>query len=144
MQRDVQEFMKRLKARRQRLTTQRKKIVGKIFSTHGHFSADDILHELRKDGYRASRATVYRTLALLTECNLLETIDIEKGYKLYEHVLGHRHHDHLICTKCGRIVEFSNDALEDLQNEISRRMDFRPISHSLKIYGVCSKCRQER
>jgi len=144
LQRDVQEFINRLKSRGQRLTRQRKKIVEKVFSTHGHFSAEDLLGELRKDGYRASRATVYRTLALLTDCNLLEAIDFGQNCQLYEHVLGHRHHDHLICMKCGRVVEFSNDVLENLQNEISRSMDFKPISHSLKIYGICSKCKRKR
>ena len=133
-----------LKEARYRLTKPRMAIV-RVLERCEHGLSPEKVHQRAMGIHPAlGLVTVYRTLALLTECHLLETIDIEKGYKLYEHVLGHRHHDHFICTKCGHIVEFSNDALEDLQNEISRKIDFRPISHSLKIYGVCSKCRQEQ
>ena len=82
-------------------------IFEKAFETHEHFSAEKLYEWLRQeDGPKVSRATVYRTLDMLERGGFIESLDVGRGELVYEHVLGHKHHDHLVCTECGRIEEF--------------------------------------
>lgn len=137
-----------LRGRDLRLTTQRAEILRAIFATHRHVTAEELYEMLRADQQtrklRISRATVYRTLALLAEGGFIETLDLGRdGGTLYEHVLGHEHHDHMVCTRCGRIIEFHDDELEALQDRIVKRHEFTAESHRLNIYGMCQRCAQK-
>ncbi len=140
MEEGVAVFEEFLRKKGLKSTRQRRLVVERVFSTHTHFSAEGLFELLRKEDESISKATVYRTLALLTESRLLEPIDFGKGYKYYEHVLGHSHHDHLVCIRCGRIKEFEDDTIEEIQVDVSRKMRFKPMSHSLKIFGSCRRC----
>jgi len=138
IRRSFQEFLRK---RSLKLTTQRDRIFTRAFATHDHFSAETIYGWLRESsGPRVSRATVYRTLGLLVEGGFLEAFDPGSGELLYEHVLGHRHHDHLVCVSCGRIQEFYEREIERLQESAAAKKGFRIHYHNLRIFGTCSSC----
>jgi Fur family ferric uptake transcriptional regulator len=126
-----------------KLTRQRQAVVNEIFSDNGHFEAEELVERLKKTRTRVSRATVYRTLELLQECQLVEKLDFGTPRSFYEHVFPGQHHDHLICTRCGNVIEFHNDRLEALQQDICANFDFHESHHSLRIFGLCSKCHQQ-
>lgn len=133
-------FLDYLAHRKLKLTRQRLAVVNEIFSDNGHFEAEELVERLKNKRMRVSRATVYRTLELLRECQLVEKLDFGSPRSFYEHVAPGEHHDHLICTECGTVIEFHNDRLETLQDEICRNFDFHESHHSLRIFGLCSKC----
>ena len=89
------------------------------------------------------RGAASRTLALLVQAGLLDEHDFERGHKLYERATNRAHHDHLICVSCSRIVEFHNDAIEELQEQVARDHDFEMVSHTHQIFGFCPRCRRE-
>ena len=128
-----------------KLTTQRRRIFDRAFETHEHFTAEQLYDWLREeDGASVSRATVYRTLAMLVEGDFLESLEAGRGELLYEHVLGHRHHDHIVCLDCGRIEEFVDERIEELQMEACKRKGFTLVHHSLRLEGYCKACAQKR
>ncbi|MEE8395707.1 MAG: transcriptional repressor [bacterium] len=134
-------FFTFLAGRKLKLTRQREAVVGEIFSGEGHFEAEEVVERLKAARQRVSRATVYRTLELLRECQLVAKLDFGEEGPLYEHLHLGEHHDHLICTVCGRVIEFHNDRLEKLQKTICREYDFLESRHSLRIFGTCGRCR---
>lgn len=123
-----------------RWTSQRELIVQKALETHEHFTAEELLDRCRKVDSKVSRATVYRTLAVLEKANFVEGLDTGDGGRKFEHVIGHEHHDHMVCSKCGSIFEFHDEELERRQVAAARRLGFRIEHHSLRIYGTCKKC----
>jgi Fur family ferric uptake transcriptional regulator len=134
-----------LSERSLKLTTQRKRVFDRAFATHEHFSAETLYLWLkREDGPSVSRATVYRTLGLLVEGGFLESLDTGQGELLYEHVLGHTHHDHLVCVDCGRIEEFREPRIEELQQEACARKGFKLLHHNLRLFGTCPACTKKR
>ena len=106
----------------------------------GHFSAERLLALSKKADRTISKATVYRTLALLKDGKILEEHDFGDGHKLYERAQGRRHHDHFVCIRCGKILEFENDQIERLQDTEAKRLDFKVVYHSLKLFGFCREC----
>lgn len=130
-----------LRRRALKLTPQRARIFERAYATHDHFSAETLYAWLREEaGPDVSRATVYRTLSLLVEGGFLESLDAGQGELLYEHVLGHKHHDHLVCVECGRIEEFTDERIEALQEEAAQRKGFVLLSHNLRLFGLCGPC----
>ena len=122
-------------------TAQRMKIVKRAFALRKHFSADDLYHILRREKTDVSKATVYRTLKLLVEANFLDALEIgSRQAKFYEPVHGREHHDHMICLKCGLIVEFTDRTIESLQQKAAAKSKFRVLSHTLKLFGLCLSC----
>ena len=121
-----------------RWTNQRKLIAKTAFSSHEHFSAEELLDMCRKKDRGVSRATVYRTLSMLESAGFVEGLDIGNGSRRFEHVLGHEHHDHMICTVCGKIIEFLDDALEARQEAVAAKHGFRIKSHQLSMFGLCN------
>jgi Fur family ferric uptake transcriptional regulator len=131
-----------LKSHDFKLTNQRLKIIETIFETRDHFTADDLYDLLRGRGENVSKATVYRTLSLLCEGGIIESQDFGRGPLHYEAKLGEKHHDHLICTSCSKVVEFRMPELDDLQQKVARNRGFTIDSRSLRIFGICKKCRE--
>ncbi len=127
-----------------RVTRQRLMVLELAWSTHGHFTAEQMYGWVRERGSGASRATVYRTLSLLVEGDFLSALERGHGQVLYEHILGHQHHDHMICLDCGLIMEFHNESIERLQEEVAREHAFELSSHSLTLEGHCANCRAAR
>jgi Fur family ferric uptake transcriptional regulator len=133
-------FEKFVRSKGLKLTSQRRRILKKVFSNHRHFTADEVHDMFKRTRDRISRATVYRTLALLVEGGFLDVLDLGGDRKYYEHILGHEHHDHIVCLSCERIVEFQEPLIEKLQEEVARRLGFRISSHSLRLFGYCAEC----
>jgi Fur family ferric uptake transcriptional regulator len=130
-----------LKKRAQKLTLQRQRIFERAFATHEHFSADRLYAWLQAEqGPAVSRATVYRTLSLLVAGGFLASFDPGGGELVYEHVLGHRHHDHMVCLECGRIEEFLEPRIEELQRAVCQRKGFDLSHHSMRLFGTCHAC----
>ncbi|WP_437729174.1 Fur family transcriptional regulator [Sorangium sp. So ce861] len=108
----------------------------------GHFSVDDLLKELRERGVTdVHTSTVYRVLPLLVEVGLLQMTLVSAGDGArYERAFEREHHDHLICTRCGKIVEFEVEAIEALQREVAERFGFRLTDHVHELLGTCKDC----
>ncbi|MBK6940948.1 MAG: transcriptional repressor [Planctomycetes bacterium] len=124
-------------------TAQRLKIVKRAFSMPKHFAAEDLYLVLRREKTYVSKATVYRTLKLLVDAHFLDELEIgARKAKFYEPVHGREHHDHMICLRCGDILEFSDDEIETKQQEAATRHKFRLLSHSLKMFGLCKECEE--
>src|SRR5690349_2063716 len=102
-----------------RLTPERNTVVEEVFASHDHFDADQLVNRLaqRTDGSRVSRATVYRTLVELVKAGLLRTVARTNDREVYEHDYGYPQHDHLICKKCGTLIEFKNTRLAPFLEE---------------------------
>lgn len=123
-----------------RSTEQRKVIVETFFKAPHHISIEELLAEVRKDDPRVGYATVYRTLKLLTECGVAFERKFGDGLTRYELADESSHHDHLICVECGKIVEFEEPKIEELQERIAARYGFVLKTHKHEMYGSCSDC----
>src|SRR3954463_843436 len=125
-----------------RITSQRQVIVDTVFGTEEHFTAEQLLEWSRSKDPSISRATVYRTLPLLTESGLVREMDFGKDRKIYDpNYAEHPNHRHIICVDCDKIVEFENEQLERLEEEISRELGFRLKSQRLQITAACEVLR---
>ena len=134
-------FEKFLRSKSLKLTSQRYEIFERAAQLNTHFSAEELVGSFRRRKQRPSKATIYRTLSLLTECAVLDSHDIHSNSStIYEFVWGRPHHDHLICVSCSKIIEFFSQDIEDHQDEVAKNHDFHPTFHSQKIYGICSEC----
>lgn len=121
-------------------TRQRSLIVETFFANDGHLSVEELWGKVRDADARVSVATVYRTMKLLSESGLAHARNFGDGQTRYEAAVGRHHHDHLICTNCGTIVEFENDRIEAMQDAVARRHGFRVVSHKMELYGLCKNC----
>ena len=125
-----------LKASRQRDT-----IADVFFTTGGHLRVDELLQQVRAIDPRISQATVYRTMKLLTDCGLAEARHFLDGQTRYERSdSAVQHHDHLIYTACGQIVEFVDKTIEALQERVARAHGFNVTHHKMELYGLCPSC----
>lgn len=140
MKDEEKKFREYLRLKGLKFTPQRELILREAFSTHDHFEVDDLFVKLYRKNTGISRATVYRTLNLLVQGGLLRQVISGERHSHYEHTLGHRHHDHLVCLGCGRVIEFSNGRIEGLQDEVCKKQNFEPRSHRLQIDGFCQDC----
>ncbi|MBN1916375.1 MAG: transcriptional repressor [Verrucomicrobia bacterium] len=126
-----------------RCTPQRQAVFEELTRLGGHVSADMLAERFRRRRGRAalSRATVYRTLALLQQCGLVREVLFTESHSHYEAVTSHEHHEHMVCTACGRAIEFDDSDLERVLAKAARAKDFSLISHRIEIYGLCDRCR---
>lgn len=136
-------FTEFLKSNKLRVTQERFILFEEIMKGSGHFDADELYTQIRSKGLKTSRATVYNTLDILVECGLISKYRFGDSHSRYEKAFGRPRHDHLICLKCGEIIEVMNPELERMQEEICRKNDFTYQSSTLQIFGHCSAC-QER
>jgi len=126
-----------------RFSAPQKELVSHIFARHKHFDTNELLDDLREAGRAVSRATVYRTLKLLVDAGLLRKIEIGPR-TVFDHDYGYPAHDHLVCTQCGIMIEFLNDKLDDVLQEVASEHRFQTEGRSLVIRGVCSNCNAAR
>jgi len=138
-------FTEFLQARGKRITRQRRVIVDHVASHHEHFDAEQLLGDLRKtrEGARASRPTIYRTLSEMVDAGLLKTMVLD-GRTVYEHDYGYPQHDHLYCTGCRQLIEFSSDEVAKICDAVAAEHRFRAQSHRLLVMGLCFDCRPSR
>jgi Fur family transcriptional regulator, ferric uptake regulator len=123
-------------------TRQRDVILDAFLSSDRHMSIEDLYLKLRVKNPRIGYATVYRTLKLFAESGIAREIQFGDGQTRYEHVAEGEHHDHLVCTRCGAIIEFENETIERLQDEVANSLGFIIETHKLELYGTCAKCRK--
>ena len=121
---------------------QRELVAEVFFATGGHLAVEELIQRVRAADPRVSVATVYRTMKLLAECGLAVARQFDGGQTRYEPGVGRAHHDHLICTACGEIVEFANPRIEALQARVASSHGFEVQSHKLELYGRCARCRR--
>lgn len=127
----------------QRFTEQQKDMVNYIFSQHNHFDAEQLIEDMKRHGFRVSRATIYRTLAKLVDAGLLRRLEI--GPRMfYEHDYGYPQHEHLYCQKCHKMIEFQESTIESVIADVCRQHNFQMSGHSFIIHGVCSECNRAR
>src|SRR3990167_7209227 len=136
-------FKEYLTSRKLKLTAERQVILDRVFENHKHFEADELLVDLRLNDMKISKATIYRTLALLVKSGLLREVIFGERHAHYEHVYGHEHHDHLVCNNCGKIIEFTEHRIEKFQEVVCRMYKFKADSHRLQIQGLCEDCREK-
>jgi Fur family ferric uptake transcriptional regulator len=136
----LERFERFLAKRDLRLTEARAAIVEAALARHGHYPIEELIADLKARGIRGSKATVYRTLPLLAEAGILEPAIVAGDSKAYETTFGRDHHDHLICARCGKVVEFGFEAFEILQKEVAGRYGFRLETHHHELVGTCPEC----
>jgi Fur family ferric uptake transcriptional regulator len=137
-------FKEHLRLQRLKSTTQRDTIVRAFLETQRHVSVEELYTEVRKRNPRIGYATVYRTMKLLEEAGIAHTRRFGNTKEtLYELAAGRSHHDHLICERCGRIVEFVNPEVERIQDRIASRYGFTLSRHRHELYGVCPDCQSQ-
>ena len=138
-----QRFLHFLESRHLRVTLQRKAIIDTVFETEEHFTAEQLLEWSRQRDKSVSRATVYRTLPLLTESGLVREMDFGKDYKFYDpNYADHPNHSHIICQDCDKIVEFESDKIARLEDEISQRLGFAVKTQRLQITATCEELKR--
>jgi len=125
------------------VTEQREQVAQVILSSNAHLSADDIERELKERGAHVGKATVYRTLDLLVESGMISQRDFDEGFRRFERARGRQHHEHLICLRCGKVIEFVNERLERMKALIADEYGFRHSHHRLEIFGTCPECQQQ-
>ena len=123
-------------------TPQRRLIVDVFFKSGEHLSTEELYDQVRAVDEGVGQATVYRTLKLLCEANLAREMHFGDGTARYEPIADDSHHDHLICTACGRNQEFVDEDIERRQEELAARYGFVLTSHRMYLYGVCDNCRK--
>ncbi len=125
-----------------RHTAQRDLILEIFLRTEDHLSSEDLYWLVQKEDESIGHTTVYRTLKLLTEAGLAREVRFGDGKTYYEHHFNHAHHDHMICTECGMVIEFFSEKLEAAQEAVADKYNFKPTHHSLRILGVCRECQK--
>lgn len=125
-----------------RLTAPRRAIVEAVLARAGHFAIEDLVADLRAHGVAASKATVYRSLPLLTAAGIVSAAVLSGEERTYERAVGREHHDHLICRGCGKVIEFEYEAIEVLQRELAARYGFTLEGHLHQLIGRCAACRE--
>jgi Fur family ferric uptake transcriptional regulator len=134
-------FRNCIKEKGLRNTRQREEILDAFLSSKEHITVEELFNSLKKKNPGIGYATVHRNLSLLCECGLADEIKIGAQKARYERKFGKKHHDHLICTKCGRFIEVHDDKIERLQEKLAEANDFTPLRHKLEIYGICKNCK---
>ena len=139
VQERLDDFIRRNGLRR---TGQRDMIIKSVFSQDDHFTAEELFDRVRKSSSDISRATVYRTLGLLVEADLLREIDLGENQTTYDpNFLDKPSHNHLVCIDCGRVLEFEDAQIDLLNDSVTRRLGFRPVRQTLKIEASCEQLR---
>jgi Fur family ferric uptake transcriptional regulator len=119
---------------------QRKEILDIFLKIDRHLTAAQLYKIAQKKYPGVGYATIYRALKLFCECGLCRELKFGDGTARYEHLYGHKHHDHLICTRCGKFVEVVDAEIERLQEGLAKQHGFYPQGHRMELYGVCKKC----
>jgi Fur family ferric uptake transcriptional regulator len=124
-----------------RATKQREEILECFLAVRGHITSDELYQQVRERAPHIGFTTVYRTMKLLCDAGLVSERQFGDGATRYE--IAHEHHDHLVCLRCGKIVEFECSMIEATQIEIAARYGFRVLRHRHELYGHCGACRSQ-
>jgi Fur family ferric uptake transcriptional regulator len=136
-------FLKHIQKQGLKRTAQRDLILEVFLRTEGHVSGEDLYRLVNEQDPTVGQTTVYRTVRLLTEAGLAREVRFGDGRAHYEHNYKHEHHDHMICSDCGKIIEFYSPELEAIQEKMAAKHKFELTSHLLRMIGVCADCRRQ-
>lgn len=136
-------FLEHIQKSGLRKTAQRDLILEIFLKTEDHLTSEDLYRLVQKDDPTVGHTTVYRTLKLLTEAGLAREVRFGDNKTYYEHHYEHEHHDHMICTECGKVIEFFSPEIEEMQDVAADKFGFFPTHHSLRIWGYCDQCQQK-
>ena len=139
----IEELKKIVKQKGLKYTEQREIVLSILLQADGHLTAEEVYNQIKKDypNSNVGIATVYRALSFLEEVDLITSITFGTDGKKYESN-AKSHHDHLICTSCGKIIEFMDDEIEKRQDKIAKKNKFKITSHSMQLYGTCETCQE--
>ncbi len=137
-------FSQYLEKKGQRKTPERFAILEEIYSQNDHFDIDALFLMMQSKKYQVSRATLYNTIELLLECNLVIKHQFGGNIARFEKAFECIQHDHLICSTCGSVTEFCDPRMKEIQNMASELMEFDITSHALYFYGTCKSCKQQQ
>jgi Fur family ferric uptake transcriptional regulator len=140
IKKDLSYILNSLKEKGIKLTSQRKIILDIFLKLGGHVSVEEIFHEIRKRKKNIGLATIYRTFSLLKNVGLVSQREFGDGISRFEVVSSH--HDHLICQKCGKVIEFKDERIEEIQEEVAKKFGFILISHRHELIGICPDCKK--
>ena len=124
-----------------KITTQRRTVLNVFLECNSHVSVEELYSIVSEQDPKIGLATIYRTLALLTKSGLALEMDFGDGQKRYESSFMSAHHDHMVCTECGKIIEFNHPLIEKYQEEIAIQNGFKITSHKLDLFGHCNNCK---
>ena len=133
-------FLEHIQKAGLRRTGQRDLILETFLNTEEHLTSEDLYWLVSKEDPSIGHTTVYRTLKLLTEAGLAREVRFGDNKTYYEHHYDHEHHDHMICTECGKVIEFFSQEIENLQDEMAAKFGFALSHHSLRMWGLCPEC----
>ena len=137
-------FLKHIQRQGLKRTSQRDLILDVFLRTERHLSSEDLYQLVKKEDPAIGQTTVYRTLKLLTDAGLAREVRFGDNRTHYEHNYKHAHHDHMICSECGKIIEFYSAELEAIQDAMAAKHRFEVTQHLLRIIGICAHCRRLR
>jgi Fur family ferric uptake transcriptional regulator len=139
--RHMNEFETHLNGRGLKLTYERKMILDEVTRLKGHFDADSLYARFKKKGLRVSRDTVYRTLPLLLESNVIQKYVGDGHRDFFERTGKQGHHDHMVCIQCGKVIEFQCPEIEKLQEQMCKKYSFQLTFHDHRLFGMCQGCK---
>lgn len=142
MRKEKEVFERYLRTKALKHSEQREKIMELFLQIEQHLTLDELYKIVSNKYPGIGQATVYRTMKLLCDCGLCQELKLEDGTTRYEHLFGHKHHDHLICTECGKFVEIVHPGIEKLQNKLFEKYGFHAQRHRMELYGICLSCKK--
>ncbi|HZE75434.1 MAG TPA: Fur family transcriptional regulator [Gemmatimonadales bacterium] len=138
----LERFRRHLRDHHLPVTRQRDLVAQTVLTSDEHLSVEAIQRRLKDQGEHVGTATIYRTLDVLVRSGLIRAHDFGEGFKRYEPMPQQAHHEHLICLRCGKVVEFQNDRLERMIPIIADEHAFQHQRHRVEVYGLCRECRR--
>ena len=141
MSEELRIFIRFLKDKDLKFTEQRRDILDVFLRTGKHLSVEDLYGIAKKKNSDIGQSTVFRTLKLLCEAGIAKEVDLGDGKTRYEREYGDRHHYHLICVKCGSLIETTDPKIEKLQDNLCKKNDFLPKRLKMQVFGICKKCK---
>ena len=137
-------FEKFLNGHKLKFTSERKIILNEVLKIINHFDADELFLKIKQKGKKVSRGSIYRTLPLLVKSGIIRKVAFIERHTHYEQIYGRKHHEHLICTKCGRIIEFFDQRIKQALDYVIKENEFEVEGHKVEITGLCKKCQSGR